>query len=419
MWSMVFIAFGTFAGFSAQAASASCYQFERTDSPGRESSAAVVRSETWCYRNLENAPGSRMVFNVDGLRTRPEMSILVEPGGFLTHASLLAGELTVHKVRSDDFNPFQIPLEEPHGLEPVLLPSDAGLERSVEEAERVLRGSGVSMEVLNLREGSIRASVPPRALPWRGFWWPYRNQTISGRSDSPLAKYDRFVQASTGRNPGAAVWENQRNRYKGVHWEGHCNGWAAASILRAEPRAPRRDPVSGVVFTVSDQKGILSENDYCVQHAFFGSRNRGRATDDARDIRPDLFHQTLQYYIGQLGKPVAFDYNAGSSVDNHVISGYQMDIRRTGAGRFAVVTRVTVHGYDSSKIEIPGVAPTYERTYRYNLFTDASGRLTGGSWSSANPDFLWVPLSPRDCSTHNPRVVEEWTARIMRLPLVR
>jgi hypothetical protein len=93
-----------------------------------------------------------------------------------------------------------------------------------------------------------------------------------------------------------------------------------------------------------------------------------------------------------------------------------MDIQRTGTNRYKVTAKLNVHRYDSSRIEQPGIAPEYTRTYRYTLITDDSGTPTGGSWISTNPDFLWVPLAPTTCSQNNPHMDEGYTAEILDLP---
>src|SRR5262249_43999970 len=150
-------------------------------------------------------------------------------------------------------------------------------------------------------------------FPWRGYWWPFKGQSLAG----PLSRYDQFVAARTGSNPGSRAWEASHHYSTGIWWQGHCNGWAASALLRAHPSTAKRDRVSGVVFSVSDQKGILAEKDFCAAVAFFGHRENGLPTDDPYDIHPALFHQTLTYYIGQLHKPVAMDYHADPVIDNH------------------------------------------------------------------------------------------------------
>src|SRR5690606_15105934 len=246
----------------------------------------------------------------------------------------------------------------------------------------------------------------------RGYWWPYKGAPLYGSANSPLSKYDRYVQAHTGSNPNSVSWERTNHRYKGVSWEGHCNGWAASAVLRAEPRVSRRDPVSGITFSVGDQKGLLAETDYCAKVAFFGTRY---PKGSRQDIFPDRFHKTLGYYISNLGKPVNLDYNSAGPVDNHVITGYSMNIQSTGTNVYTVTAKLTVHKYDSSSSAAPGMAPTYIRNYKYQLHTDSAGNILRGTWLTNNPDFLWVPLSPTECSSNNPRINSQMVLNILNL----
>jgi len=400
-------------GLLTEGQAADCYKFEQSSQAA--SAGVTSQPEVWCYQNLDFPVGSTYIYNIDGEMVRPELAMVVEPDGLITHGSLLAGSLSVHSVQSRDFNPFTVPLKRPLATR-----ASVGQDRfednvSAKEVLNLLLTTPAESRSLTLFADSVddvgALTGTAAVLPFRGYWWAYKGAPLAGTSSSPLAKYDRYVKARTGVSPGAQSWELANHRYHGVSWEGHCNGWAASSVLRPEPNAPRTDPMSGVTFSVSDQKGILAEVDYCAKVAFFGSRYRGGG--DRRDIYPAKFHNTLRYYIGNLRKPIAVDYRSGTSVDNHVISKYSMTMQKTGTRTYTVTTVATIHKYDSSRINTPGIAPTYKKTYRYTLTVDANGAATGGSWLSENPDFLWVPLSPMDCSSNNPRVSEEWMQRIV------
>lgn len=389
-----------------------CYQFTLTESPANSRHThQSPRKEVWCYQQLSSPSGVLYIYNADDKTVRPELSMLIDTFGFITHGSLLAGSLTTHKVDSKKFNPYSIPTEEPKGQPRVSPAHEAQIDSSAQENLKFLLSQSPSSIEFSLQEGTFSAST--QILPWRGYWWPYKGAPLYGSSSSPLAKYDRFVRARTGRNPGAQSWESANHRFSGTWWEGHCNGWAASSVLRAEPRRSKTDPLSGVTFTVADQKGILSETDYCANVAFFGRRYRGRPGDNIRDIDPATFHRTLVYYIGQIGKPVSIDYRADSAVDNHVISGYRMTLTRIGSNTYSVTTVLKVHKYDGTRSQPPGVAPSYSRTYRYTLRETSTGLV--GSWRSLNPDFLWVPLSIADCGSNNPRVSHATVQQILNL----
>lgn len=398
--------------FSGSALADSCYRFEMQESAAM-SAIPILSTETWCYREMPNPVGSVFIYNADSDRAKAELAAIVEPDGVVTHASLNKGKLTTHKVNGADLNPLPVPLTEPAHLIPRTEDSDV----DVSDALNVLlRTRSADVPNLSVEEGTFEATVPSANLPWRGFWWSYKSNALAGTSNSPLAKYDRYVQARTGIMPRVASWERTYHKYKGISWEGHCNGWAASAVLRAEPKTSKIYAPTGLVFSVSDQKGILAEEDYCAVVAFYGTRNYGKASNNPRDIHPQDFHKVLSYYIGQLGKVVAIDYFASRTVDNHLVSGYTFDIVRKNADTFTVSAKLTVHKYDSSYKMAPGIAPTYIRNYKYNLRVNSAGTITGGSWISANPDFLWVPLSPTDCSSNNPRMKQELVNEILRLP---
>lgn len=386
-----------------------CYRIP-VESPGAESDD-IAREETWCYQKLSELSGGQYIFNADEERVRPELALVLENDGTMTHGSLMADKLTMHRVRASDFNPYSIPLKEPEGLR---FAPPASVRATPESARVALdlllshRGTRAVTEP-ELSTGDELSVAASAFKPWRGYWWPAKGRPLQR---GPLAKFDHFVQARTGNNPRSVAAEDRKHAYNGVWWEGHCNGWAAASVLRNEPRSSRSG--SGITFNASDLKGLLAETDYCASVAFFGNRNRGDGNGGG-DIRPHLFHKTLRYYIGSLGKPVAMDYRADSPVDNHVVSAYSMDMVSTGSNSLRVTATLTVHKYDLSNTNSIGPAPQYTRVYRYNLRTDNNGNAVGGSWISGNPDFLWVPLSPRDCGSNNPNLDRGWVNTILNL----
>lgn len=391
----------------------SCYNFHVPETADRAASILAFKTETWCYQDLSYPAGSTFIFNGDEETVRPELAMVVDANGILTHGSLLAGEVTVHRVRASEFNPFSIPLKEPQNI----WPQEANQIYDPHSADSVLEFLLAARSPVN--DLSIHAIPEDHASanikPWRGYWWPYRGRTLYGSEKSPLAKYDRYVDANTGSNPNAASWEGKHHRFHGVLWEGHCNGWAASSILRKQPDKPKHDPRSGVTFSVSDQKGLLAETDYCAKTAFFGKRYRGRTGDDINDIHPEVFHKTLLYYIGELRKPVVMDYKRKASVDNNVISGYSMSRLKKSDYEYDITAVLTMHKYDRSRSEELGIARTYTRTYKYSLMTDTTGKIVKGSWNSENPDFLWVPLGISDCSTNNPQLKHEIVQQILDL----
>src|SRR5205085_1724032 len=125
------------------------------------------------------------------------------------------------------------------------------------------------------------------------------------------AKYEAAHGAS-----GAQSWElsHHGSSVPGLqNWWGHCNGWAAAAVLFAEPHATM--PVGSTAFGVADQKSLLSEIAMEVDAAFFGSRaNSDGSSDPAfQDIYPDQWFLVMTNYMGA-GLPIIIDRYTGLQV---------------------------------------------------------------------------------------------------------
>jgi hypothetical protein len=398
-------------------AETNCYRFHPLDRP-EPASSIQLPSEIWCYENLAYPMGATFIYNADSFEVHTEMAMLISADGLITHGSLTAGELSVHSVPASYFNPLSVPLEEPRHLPSVYI-DETSIQTSSRSVLKTLMGESIGIENVTVEPMTISKSVPASRLPWRGFWWPWKRQTLSNGSSSPLGKYDRFIESRTGTNPNSVEWENDIHKGDSSWWKGHCNGWAASAILRKQPTQSRKDPQSGIVFSVVDQKGILAETDYCANIAYFGKRYRGNPGDDIKDIYPDLFHKTLTYYVGELGKPFPFDYLPNLEVDNHIVSGYTLNIQKTSPDTFRVTAKLKMHKYDSHRTNTPGTAPTYSRSYTYTLKTNSSGQIIGGQWiSRKNPDYMWVPLGIADCSLNNPRVSHQWADVILNMPSI-
>ena len=387
-------------------ADTSCFEFTVRADMAREVNPKFG-IEKWCYQ--QNAvTGETFIFNADQNIVRSEQAMLISLNGILTHGSLLNGQITIHKVKSKDFNPYSVPIAIPTDLAKAII-SDEDFNALNSSAKLIINSFRKAQTKIESFDNSTLAPLASATrLPWRGYWWPRRNAPMV----PPLIKYDRFVTARQG-NPGAAAWERSVHAYNGVNWAGHCNGWAASAILRSEPNISRSDAVSGVTFSISDQKALLAELDYCVSISFFGNRNYGAGNNG--DIRPELFHKTVLYYIGALNKPIIMDYRADASVDNHIVSGYAMQIQEITSSKKIVTATMTFHGYDKSASNATGIAPRYTRVYKYYLNTDASGNPVSGSWISGNPDFIWVPLSPARCSSNNQRISSDWITTILNM----
>ncbi len=387
------------------------------------------RAHTWCYSDrFIDGQRALLIFNIDGQAVREEMSQLLELDSNrkiikTTHASLLKGEITIHSM---DGHPLDV-LPAPNSL---LAARHIGKlsrtqlnENIVNSAEEIFTKFSVASKEKNenyraaVTEGSVKATVPPEALPYAAYWWPHSGLPLAAGPFSPLGKYDLAIKARTGTDPGSVNWEREFHSLQHVPWGGHCNGWAASSVLYKEVEKPRWDAASKQVLFTSDFNGMLAEASFCVDWAFYGTRNDSDK-DDTLDISPDKFHKVLTYYIETLKKPIAFDRFSTKVIDNWVISGYESKITKdtTTPNTYLVTNIVTVHPYPRQIRDDIGPAAKEYITYKYKLQTDDQGEITDGKWLSKNPDFLWVPLSQSNCGRENPKIDPKRILELMKLP---
>lgn len=280
-------------------------------------------------------------------------------------------------------------------------------------------------------QNSASGEIVP--APWSGYWWSRRTGLLvkgwDGHQPSPLERYDAYVQSRTGRNPGAHAWEmnpvNNHYNPNAEQWEGHCNGWAAASILTVEPRERRIR--NGIVFEVADQKGLLSEqymNTYC---NFYGNRTWGNPNDIPGDIPPDEFHRLLLHYISTGKTAIIADIDPSRQVWNFPI--YKFESSWRGSFFNSDRLRVTTTCYfadDQVSTDFLGTK-WFRKTYTYDLFLDPHGNVVDGAWTGGSrndhPDFIWVPTSdapnPPNSNLQNPKVDPKFVREIVEGPMHR
>jgi hypothetical protein len=259
--------------------------------------------------------------------------------------------------------------------------------------------------VWKIEPGIFEHHIPSENEPFGAFWWDMADYQLGAGRHSPLGKYDAHVHATRGINPDSVGWEKHHHSLNSVPWGGHCNGWAASSILYSKPRDYRWDAAAKQVIFPSDMDGMLAESSFCVDMAFYGYRY-WNSSSDAKDIHPDLFHKVLMYYINGQNKAVAVDYYPDDSVDNNIISGYRFDISAVEGEphKFKVVAEIAMHDYLHSRSDSATRSNRYSRKYQYFLTLDELGNIASGEWISNNPDFLWVPLAQKKCAGENPKL---------------
>ena len=180
--------------------------------------------------------------------------------------------------------------------------------------------------------------------------------------------------------------------FPGTTWTGHCNGFAAASLLEPEPTQP--GTVQGVTFSVADQKGLLV--DY-----HFGDSTAWSFGDDDPLSSAD-FHRMLLDWVGSahVGFVVTFDAGGGevwSYPLYQFASQWAPDSSQDGL--WHVKTTVWLADMDVAP-DFVGTRPYPDangKTFTYDLQGDPrrpdSGVWTGASASGhfAHPERIWYP----------------------------
>lgn len=415
-----------------------CFKFDAA-SPQRQFNFSDLhlsgRKVTGCYLRLDDKRQLAFLKTKDGADKLA--SALIETSGTgltLEHFSMTKGDVIRAKQNPYAHNPLPIPAsleealaqEDPVETAPLRLYSD-DLRRQLNEiVENYFNKNIPTVEIGpdfgSFPENALVSSyhLPPSRQPMDGYWWPHKGIPLADGPNSPLAKYDAYVQRVTGVNPKSYEWE-RAHHFTNTFWAGHCNGWVSSSILYGYDGVNLRDRPNGNIISSSDLQGLRAATSYCVSTRVVGRRYRGEGSD-LSDPNPADFHKTLDYYIRFMRKPVAMDYLSGDRVDNHIISGYDIEYKPAGPRKALVTATLKVHGYSYAKVSVKRPAKSYKIVYSYYLYKDSRGRLSGGRWVDPrhHPDFLWVPLSQSRCSGENPRMNHKYVDQmIRRLPRAR
>lgn len=293
--------------------------------------------------------------------------------------------------------------------------------------------------------------------PWAGYWWPYgeggvNNTKYYRKGKSPAEAADLAL----GQSDWISGWEHANHGLglsDAYHWWGHCNGWAASSVMEREPRESVW--VSGVEFSVGQRKALLAELWMESVSDFVGERVTNWddfESPDFWDVTPAQFYLLLTNVMGRQRQSIIVDKSTGIEVWNHPLVAYETrpisrddylgaDPKSPSIYRVAMETTL----WWPRAIGMPGfVTPRFrwqsnyffsKRTLRYELWVDAplefnesgqlvssgqviledkkSGRWMNGSTRDAlvnsHPDFMWIPVRPaKSTGRKNPRLDDKW-----------
>jgi len=257
----------------------------------------------------------------------------------------------------------------------------------------------------------LRFRGEAKTPPWSGWWWPFHISLPNHLYDprGPMDKYDSLSVAQGLSNPGTRAWERENHfaNQPGQEWYGHCNGWAAASILEPEPR--KTQTIDRISFNPQDIKGLLSEwHWWDPAISYYGTRYDGPA-NNINDINPQEFHQAIINFIGKKGLPIIMDISGGTQeinnpqIWNYPAYQYQMEYSPEVNNPERIHVRCQIWLASSTQPDYLGTAPML-KTYYYWISKDTL-QPTAGGWEKSNagswdtfgdsqkdhPDFLWYP----------------------------
>jgi hypothetical protein len=231
-------------------------------------------------------------------------------------------------------------------------------------------------------------SATASKIPWSGWYWPLpQYETLPNMYDpnGPLEKYDAYVLATRGNNPGALEWELDKHA-SGEGWSGHCHAWAAAAIFEPEPKAVTRE---GIKFTQDQVEGLLTETYNSPGWKYWGTpcEDCSQTSTQFQDVTPADLDMVMREYMGNQRKNVILDIDPGTPIWNYPAYKYARTAVVNGDVQEVSIT-ITIA---VPKINVGGTSSDTMR-YTYILREGTPGEWTGASVTD-HPDFIWVPTS--------------------------
>ncbi|OQW51918.1 MAG: hypothetical protein A4S09_09640 [Proteobacteria bacterium SG_bin7] len=257
--------------------------------------------------------------------------------------------------------------------------------------------------------------------PWSSWWYPKREDFLFVKGEnSTLGKYDsirRLIYKRASRpTPGSALQHEQKSYNRNfAMWEGLCDAWAIASILKPEPRKPVKFSFnfSSLTFDVVDLKALLLKTFDAADESnlrYYGQKFTGSANSWIYpDIFPEQFHRLMEEQLFSRKQPFVMDHDAGVEVWNVPIykANYQM---HTIAGESnSVVVRTWIYAAEPTLPNDKNLVGTRETIREYNYVLKGNknehGELvvTSGYWIKGSngvdsrrdhPDYLIRVVDP-------------------------
>jgi hypothetical protein len=270
-------------------------------------------------------------------------------------------------------------------------------EVTVANAGELAREAGL-LAAPALKSPNLVVEGRAQRTPWSGWWWP-ADADVAGAhlydANGPLARFDRLM-AVLGRPTRVRQWELANVYLSGgtYDWAGHCNGWAAASILEPEPTVPK--VINGVTFTVADQKGLLSS-------WHFADGVEWSYGDDENGVPPADFHRAVTQWLGGARKPFIVNASTNASqVFNFPAYRFRLVYGPDPTDPARTHVRATLwfadYNVDPNFVGLKHWPNDQGRTYEYYIVGDRNDP-SGGAWEGVSasgarysrPWRIWYP----------------------------
>ena len=218
---------------------------------------------------------------------------------------------------------------------------------------------------------------------------------------SPAEKFDIY-NANYHYPLVKKVWQQTSPGHSS--WFGICHGFAPASIHHKEPNTVTKTNIDGIQITFysSDIKALLAyfyakvidQSAIQVGSRCYFTWFYGRLFRYCNDIDAGAFHIALTNKVGIEGSTIIADIMRFNTVSNHPVVSYKTIIEEHLNSTQIQVRTIVKYAGSAPAYQFPilntNYAEYYHEEYKYYLYLNSNGEITGGSWISSNrPDFIW------------------------------
>ena len=241
---------------------------------------------------------------------------------------------------------------------------------------------GLTLAFIVLVPSLMSEEVYLEKIPWTGDWLPLNeNNLVQGDRfmgyPGPLVKFQMAFPAELSEN-SIFFEENYMFDPAAPNWYGHCDGWAAASILYDDPGEVI---VDGIKFFIPEVRALLT-----VSRADNGVLPLG----NAGGVSAKQFDSLLKNNIVN-NKSIIFDLAIGEEKWNYPVAGYEIFESTAGNGDTVYDVKLIFTQPISmiKQLEI-NFNPFFQAEYRYLKKLDGTFEWL----SEENPELAWLPREP-------------------------